>query len=316
MTNQTINHEELIYDPDHDETIDQQSLPNTENNPENETLETQEAAQAQNTQSTQNTEQLAQENKETTLPKTVPYQRFQQKVHEANELNQKYRELELELARLQGAASANQNKPTEQPTNQTPEINIKQLRRDYYEAMAIGDDEKALEIQETIDDYNDKINQEKALKIAQRVINEREEATLKQQQQTIQQQNKKLIDEFMVNYDYLNDESANFDPDAFEVFSAFFKSAIDRGNKTFKESLDYAVNKVVTLTNKTSPVAPKKTTLTQKQIEQQLQRVQQATPQIAKKGTAGNDIVIDPADMTEEEYEKFRDGGGKFDFEG
>lgn len=309
MTNQAISQEELIYDPDHDETIEQQGLPNTENNQENETLEVEQA------QNTQNTEQSIPENKETTLPKTVPYQRFQQKVHEANELSQKYRELELELARLQGAVSVSQNKPTEQPTTQAPDINIKQLRRDYYEAMAIGDDEKAIEIQEAIDDYNDKINQEKALKIAQRVISEREETTLKQQQQSIQQQNKKLIDEFMVNYDYLNDESANFDPDAFEVFSAFFKSAIDTGNKTFKESLDYAVSKVVALTNKTPPVAPKKTTLTQKQIEQQLQRVQQATPQIAKKGTAGNDIVIDPADMSEEEYEKFRDGGGKFDFE-
>ncbi|UYZ85321.1 hypothetical protein MTZ49_07180 [Entomomonas sp. E2T0] len=308
MSNEAINtiNDDLPYDPDADEVTNEEIVTDEpETNKETVDKSTEEI-----------TDEQQEEVKETANqpPKSVPYQRFQQKVHEANELSQKYRELELELARLQGAASAQTKQQAEPPKE--PELNIKQLRRDYYEAMAIGDDDKALEIQEQIDTYHDKLTEEKTLKIAEKVIKEREEAKQKEQQQLTQAENKKYANEFLEKYDYLNDESANFDPDAFEVFSAFFKSSIESGNKTFKESLDYAVSKVETLTNRqtTQPVQ-KKPTLTKEQVEEQLVRANKATPQISKKGTSGKDIIVDPADMSEEEYEKFRDNGGRFDFE-
>ncbi|MFD1260659.1 hypothetical protein [Entomomonas asaccharolytica] len=308
MSNEAINtiNDDLPYDPDADEVTNEEIVTDKpEANKETVDKSTEEI-----------TDEQQEGNKETTSQpsKTVPYQRFQQKVHEANELSQKYRELELELARLQGAASAQTKQRAEPPKE--PELNIKQLRRDYYEAMAIGDDDKALEIQEQIDTYHDKLTEEKALKIAEKVIKEREEAKQQEQEQLTQAENKKYADEFLEKYDYLNDESANFDPDAFEVFSAFFKSTIESGTKTFKESLDYAVSKVEILTNRqtTQPVQ-KKPTLTKEQVEEQLARANKATPQISKKGTSGKDIIVDPADMSEEEYERFRDNGGRFDFE-
>lgn len=309
MQNEEINNinDELLYDPDADEVTNEGVT----------TAEPEEHKETKTTTETTAADAGDEEPKVTpAIPETVPYQRFKEKVHESNELKEKNRELELELARLQGAASVTQVKKEEEPTKEQ-EVNIKQLRRDYYEAMTIGDDDKALEIQEQIDTYNDKQNEIKAMRIAEKVIKEREEAKQKEHEQVIQAENKKIIDEFMDKYGYLNDESAEFEPDSFEIFSAFYKAAIESGNKTFKESLDYAVNKVENLTNKQPAPTPKKEVprLTKEQIDEQLKRAAAATPQISKKGTTGNDIAVDPADMSEEEYEKFRDGGGKFNFE-
>ncbi|MFD1260667.1 hypothetical protein [Entomomonas asaccharolytica] len=309
MSNEAINtiNDDLPYDPDADEVTNEEIVTDeAEANKETVDKSTEEIIDEQQEEVKETTNQP---------PKTVPYQRFQQKVHEANELSQKYREMELELARLKGVASVTESKKEPEPPKE-PEVNIKQLRRDYYEAMAMGDDDKALEIQEQMDAYHDKLTEEKALKIAEKVIKEREEVKQQEQAKTIQAENQQYANEFLEKYDYLNDESANFDPDAFEVFSAFFKSSLESGTKTFKESLDYAVAKVEKLTNRqTTQSTQKKPTLTKEQVEEQLARANKATPQISKKGTSGKDIIVDPADMTEEEYEKFRDNGGRFDFE-
>lgn len=318
MSNNALNEDitynnESIYDPDADkleleEPTEQpaQSTTSEENTASSET----ESEQAQNEQ-----------NQQSSLPKTVPYQRFQQKVHEANELSQKYRELELELARLQGAAStSNQNQPQAEPEKQQPPIDINKLRSELIDAQIEGELETATAIQKQIDQYNEKLIEQKALQIAERVIKEKEQAKLQEQQQATQAQNQQYAEEFLTKYDYLNDESANFDAEAFEIFSAFFKSSFESGTRDFKPSLDYAVSKVEALTNRSStpaptPVTPKKPTLTEQQIEEQLKRVQQATPQVANKGTTGNTPVVDISAMSEEEYERFRDNGGKFEFE-
>lgn len=314
MTNQAYNDDitysnEAIYDPDADELELEEPAEQT----------TQSTTSEENTASSETESEQAQneQNQQSNLPKTVPYQRFQQKVYETKELHQKNRELELELARLQGAASVTTttSQPQAEPEKQT--IDIDQLRNDLIDAQIEGELETAAAIQKQIDQYQEKLIEEKALQIAERVIKEKEQAKLQEQQQATQAQNQQYAEEFLAKYDYLNDESANFDPDAFEVFSAFFKSSFESGTRDFKPSLDYAVSKVEALTGRApSQATPKKTNLTQQQIEEQLKRVQQATPQVANKGTTGNTPVVDINAMSEEEYERFRDNGGKFDFEG
>lgn len=302
--------QEYVYDPDADELELEQEPAEATPPAENE--------QSQESEQPANEQVETEQNQQSSLPKTVPYQRFQQKVHEANELNQKYRELELELARLQGAASVTTTSQPQQveAEKQQPTINIDQLRSDLIDAQIEGELEVAASIQKQIDQYQEQLIEQKALEIAERVIKEKEQAKLQEQQQATQAENQKYADEFLNKYDYLNDESANFDPEAFEVFSAFFKTSIESGARDFKQSLDYAVVKVEAFTNRTpAQPAPKKTNLTQQQIDEQLKRVQQATPQVANKGTTGNTPVVDISAMSEEEYERFRDNGGKFEFE-
>lgn len=148
------------------------------------------------------------------------------------------------------------------------------------------------------------------------LIKENKQAEQREQEQATQTQSQQFADEFLNKYDYHNDESANFDLEVFKVFSAFFKSSIQSSERDFKLSLDYAVEKVETFTNRTpSQSLPKKANLTEQQIEEQLKRVQQTTPQVANKGTTGNTLLVDINNMIEEKYEQFRDKGGKFDFE-
>lgn len=267
-------------------------------------------------------EQQAQEEAANQLPKSVPYQRFQQKVHEANEMAQKYRELELALAKLQGANDAISNSTSKEKSPPPEEkVDIKQLRKEYHAALLEGDDETALSAQEKIDNYLEKQAELKAQEIAKKIIEEKEAERAKQSaaQESVTRQT--VVDNFLKEHDYLDDQAANFNEEAFELFSALFKSSQSSGIG-FEDSLKYAVEKSTKLLglNK-SPEKDdkendkKKTTLTREQIEEQLERAKKAPPKSSDKGTSTGGLAIDPAEMSEEEFAKFRDGGGKFDFE-
>ncbi|AZS50370.1 hypothetical protein DM558_06085 [Entomomonas moraniae] len=97
---------------------------------------------------------------------------------------------------------------------------------------------------------------------------------------------------------------------------ALFKNSQEKG-MSFNDSLNYAIEKANKLTgiNSNKQESTKKTTLSKEQIEEQLERARQASPQVSRKGTTGNAISVDPSKMTEEEYDRFRESGGKFNFE-
>lgn len=86
---------------------------------------------------------------------------------------------------------------------------------------------------------------------------------------------------------------------------------------SFDDALNYSIEKANKLVGISSnkEESSKKPTLTKEQIGEQLDRVKNASPQVSKKGTGGNVVSIDPSEMTEEEYDRFRESGGKFSFE-
>lgn len=252
----------------------------------------------------ENTNETSQQN-EKKLPESVPYTRFSDVNKERNQYKQELEAARIELAKLQGQQSAYDKFKQHQEKEKVKEFDEDEANKKLYEALSIGDNEEALKIRKEIKNFQqDQINkmvEEKARKIAEEMIGDYRSKNDKQSFD-------KIINDILMEHEELDSNSGIFDKTLAEEFAILFNGKLATGASPI-DAINYAKGKIFLTKEKENKY------LSKDEINKQQERAATIPPHLGNKGKSNRELNVDPLNMSEEEFEKWREAGGKLDIE-